>query len=89
MSFGLFPIIVCFFTVIPFFIFPLCKRDTLAAATHLIQTLFMFHELRLTWEGALVCRIGQSRIYTPYEIIYGDFPAKNTVYTPYIIYIWF
>jgi len=29
-------------------------------------------------------RVGQNRIYTPYDRIFDDFPAKNTVYTPYI-----
>jgi len=32
-----------------------------------------------------VCRVGQNRIHnTIYDCIFGDFPAKNTVYTPYI-----
>jgi hypothetical protein len=34
-----------------------------------------------------MCRVGQNRIYTLYTVydrILGDFPAKNTVYTPYI-----
>jgi hypothetical protein len=42
-----------------------------------------------------VVRVGQNRIYTPYNIwspymvsvydrIFGDFPAKDAVYTPYI-----
>jgi len=36
-------------------------------------------------------RVGQNGIYTHtvYDRIFGDFPAKNTVYTPYIyIYIY-
>ena len=29
-------------------------------------------------------------IHTVYDRMYGDFPAKNTVYTPYIrMYVWF
>jgi len=35
----------------------------------------------------LVRYIGLARtiyIYTVYDRIFGDFPAKNTVYTPYI-----
>jgi len=33
-----------------------------------------------------VCRVGQNRIYTytVYDRIFGDFPVKNAVYTPYI-----
>jgi hypothetical protein len=31
-----------------------------------------------------ISKVGQNRIYTPYDRIFGDFPAKNTVYTPYI-----
>jgi len=31
-----------------------------------------------------IFRVGQNRIYTPYDRILLDFPAKNTVYTPYI-----
>ena len=40
---------------------------------------------------AIMARVGQNRIYnicTVYDRIFGDFSAKNTVYTPYI-YIWF
>ena len=29
-------------------------------------------------------RVGQNRIYTLYNRIFDDFPAKNTVYIPYI-----
>jgi len=37
-----------------------------------------------------VNRVGQKRIYTVYDHMYGDFPAKDTVYTPYIhINLWF
>ena len=37
-----------------------------------------------------VNRVGQKRIYTVYDHMYGDFPAKDTVYTPYIhINVWF
>jgi len=37
----------------------------------------------------VMSRVGQNRIYTPYiytvyDRIFGDFPAKNTVYTSYI-----
>ena len=46
-----------------------------------------------TW---LMVRVGQNYIYTPYMIAnkrqctYGDFPAKDTIYTPYIpINVWF
>ena len=29
-------------------------------------------------------------MHTVYDRMYGDFPAKNTVYTPYIcMYVWF
>jgi len=33
-----------------------------------------------------MCKVGQNRpcIYTVYDRIFGDFPVKNTVYTPYI-----
>jgi hypothetical protein len=46
------------------------------------------------WEVVIVkCRrIGQNciYIYTVYDRISGDFPAKSTVYTPYIpINVWF
>jgi len=34
-------------------------------------------------------RVGQNCIYTVYDRIFGDFPAKNAVYTPYTVYIWF
>ena len=39
----------------------------------------------------VVLRVGQNRIYIRiYDRMFGDFPAKNTVHTPYIyIYIWF
>jgi len=40
-----------------------------------------------------ICRVGQNRMYTSYmtyDRMYGDFPAKNTVCTPYIpINVWF
>jgi len=36
-----------------------------------------------------ICRVGQNRIYTVYDCIFGDFPAINTVYTPYTVYVWF
>jgi hypothetical protein len=34
----------------------------------------------------LVCRVGQNGIpiYTVHDRIFGDFHAKNTMYTPYI-----
>jgi hypothetical protein len=35
-------------------------------------------------------RVGQNCIYTPYMTLSGDFPAKNTIYTPCIpIHVWF
>jgi len=36
--------------------------------------------------GTIIFRVGQPKpyIYTVYDRIFGDFPAKNTVYTPYI-----
>jgi len=40
-----------------------------------------------TERHACICRVDQNRIHTPYteyDRILGDFPAKNTVYTPYI-----
>ena len=36
------------------------------------------------WLTLPISRVGQNRMYTPYMtvyMIYGDFPAKNTVYT--------
>jgi hypothetical protein len=40
----------------------------------------------------LICRVGQNRVSAPYITVrmYGDFPIKNTVCTPYIpINAWF
>jgi len=35
-------------------------------------------------QSLCTARIGQIVYYTVYDLIFGDFPAKNTVYSPYV-----
>jgi hypothetical protein len=63
----------------------------------LLHTNSRAHKFSLSQAGTQAVSfimVGQDRIYAPYMTIYdrmyGDFPAKNTVCTPYIrIIIWF
>ena len=51
------------------------------------RVIFQSQRTRMLWEESLgmnITRVGQNHKYTVYDRVWGEFPAKNTVYTPYI-----
>jgi len=56
--------------------------------TNVHQNVMSYEYIKL---ALYMSRVGQIRMYALYMTVYlfGDFPAKNTVYTQYIYNIWF
>jgi len=65
----------------------LCQHLLLGAAALLPQACLVWRVFQTEADAAAsaITRFGQNRIYTPYMTVQvGGFPAKNTVYTPFI-----